>query len=65
MPGLTAEIKQKFQNLACALSPENISCDGELPRAAVEKRYRSLTADWHALERQVGRAVKETEVWSW
>ena len=28
----------------CALSPENLSCDGELPRAEVNRRYRELTA---------------------
>jgi len=26
----------------CALSPENLSCDGELPRAEVNRRYREL-----------------------
>ena len=26
------------------LSPENLSCDGELPRAEVNRRYRELTA---------------------
>jgi hypothetical protein len=25
------------------LSPENLSCDGELPRAEVQRRYRALT----------------------
>lgn len=28
----------------CALSPENLSCDGELPRAEVNRRYRELTS---------------------
>lgn len=28
----------------CALSPENLSCDGELSRAEVNRRYRELTA---------------------
>ena len=28
----------------CKLSPENLSCDGELPRAQVQARYRALTA---------------------
>lgn len=28
----------------CALSPENLSCDGELPRSQVQARYRALTA---------------------
>ena len=27
-----------------ALSPENLTCDGELPRAEVNRRYRELTA---------------------
>ena len=26
-----------------ALSPENLSCDGELPRGEVNRRYRELT----------------------
>ena len=26
------------------LSPENLTCDGELPRSEVNARYRSLTA---------------------
>ena len=33
----------------CALSPENLSCDGELPRAEVNRRYRELTAAATAL----------------
>ena len=26
------------------LSPENLSCDGELPRSQVQARYRALTS---------------------
>ncbi len=32
------------RNIDAALSPENLSCDGELPRAEVNRRYRELTA---------------------
>jgi hypothetical protein len=32
------------RNIDSALSPENLSCDGELPRSQVQARYRSLTA---------------------
>jgi hypothetical protein len=32
------------ESIDCALSPENLSCDGELPRSQVQARYRSLTA---------------------
>jgi hypothetical protein len=28
----------------CALSPENLSCDGELSRTEINRRYRELTA---------------------
>jgi hypothetical protein len=32
------------RNIDSALSPENLSCDGELPRSQVQARYRALTA---------------------
>lgn len=32
------------QRLDADLSPENLSCDGELPRAEVARRYKTLTA---------------------
>ena len=32
------------RNIDAALSPENLSCDGELSRAEVNRRYRELTA---------------------
>ena len=31
------------RHIDAALSPENLSCDGELPRAQVQARYRALT----------------------
>ena len=36
--------KRVAQNIDAALSPENLSCDGELPRSQVQARYRALTA---------------------
>ena len=36
--------KRVAQNIDAALSPENLSCDGELPRSQVQARYRSLSA---------------------
>jgi hypothetical protein len=36
---------QKIANMIDSeLSPENLTCDGELSRSAVQKRYRELTA---------------------
>ena len=41
----TAQGRRRLaESIDCALSPENLSCDGELPRAEVNRRYRELTA---------------------
>ena len=34
--------KRVAQSLDADLSPENLTCDGELPRAAVKRRYQAL-----------------------
>ena len=36
--------KRVAQMIDCELSPENLSCDGELPSSEVNRRYRELTA---------------------
>ena len=41
----TAQGRQRVANsLDADLSPENLTCDGELPRSQVQARYRQLTA---------------------
>ena len=41
----TAAGRQRVaQSLDADLSPENLTCDGELPRAEVARRYKALTA---------------------
>ena len=61
---MTQEQKNKFSRLACQLSPENLTCDGELSNAQVRIRYRQLMKEWNALEREVGRTVTEEETWN-
>ena len=40
----TAAGRQRVADLIdAALSPENLTCDGELPRAEVNRRYKELT----------------------
>jgi len=34
--------KRVAEMIDCALSPENLSCDGELSRSQVQARYREL-----------------------
>jgi hypothetical protein len=60
---MNVQVYQKFLNLASALSPEDLSCDGELPASYVRARYRQLMAEWRKLEKQVGRKVSEDEIW--
>ena len=41
---LNAKDRQRIaEKIDAALSPENLSCDGELPRAEVARRYKFLT----------------------
>lgn len=41
---LNKEDRQKIaDSLDADLSPENLTCDGELPRAEVQRRYNFLT----------------------
>ncbi len=60
---LTPEQFEKFLTLATSLSPENLSCDGELPPAEIRRKVRWLSREWASAEREVGRKVTEDEVW--
>ena len=41
---LNAEDRQKIaDSIDAELSPENLTCDGELPRSQVQARYKFLT----------------------
>jgi hypothetical protein len=51
-----------FLSMACDLSPENLSCDGELSRSEVNARYHSIMRDWRKLEEEIGFEVTENEV---
>ena len=40
----TAKGRQRVADMIdAALSPENLTCDGELPRSQVQARYKALT----------------------
>lgn len=41
-----------FARLENHLSPENLCCDGELPRSEVTRKYRSLMKQWRTLEKK-------------
>jgi hypothetical protein len=48
-----------------ALSPENLSCDGELAPSQVARRRADLNARVRRLNEALGYAPDEGEVWAW
>lgn len=60
---MTDAQRRQFQSLACALSPENLACDGELRGRALATKAKRLRGEWSKLEKAVGRRVSEDEVW--
>ncbi len=63
--GLTEKIKAGFADLACQLSPENLTCDGESLASEVRRRKASILRQWGELERRAGQKVSESEIWGW
>lgn len=57
------EIWEKLSDLACQLSPENLTCDGELSRNMVKLRKASIMKQWAVLEASLGFKVTEDQVW--
>lgn len=41
---ITEDRKAIADRLSSALSPENLSCDGELPRSQIQRKYQTLMA---------------------
>lgn len=57
-------ILREILGVYAALSPENLTCDGEASREWVVRRRTSLNRTLRALEAELGRKVSETEAWS-
>jgi hypothetical protein len=61
----TIQIKARFVQLACDLSPENLHCDGEISRAAAERKRKEIMKEWRALETAFGGEVSEEDTYKW
>ena len=59
---LDARYITQFHDLSNRLSPENLTCDGELSTSEWKMKEKRLLKDWKRLERQVGRTVTEEEI---
>ena len=58
-----AELGKAILSIYCALSPENLTCDGELPMAYVRKRRAQLNRELRQCFRELGRTVSESEAY--
>ena len=54
----------QFRDLYMRLELENLTCDGELSKSEVARKYKRLMKDWKRLERQVGRTVTDEEIFT-
>lgn len=48
---VAADRQRIADSIDADLSPENLTCDGELPRSQVQARYKQLTAAANELKR--------------
>ena len=62
---VTEKLMKDFLRLAGELSPENLTCDGELSEYATQRKHSKLMREWHKLEDVAGQKMTEYEVYDW
>jgi len=65
LPKTKEECQSWFIQLVSELSPENLSCDGELSRGQVQAKLRTIKAEWKELEEIYGEPVSEDQAENW
>jgi hypothetical protein len=63
--GADQHIMQAINCVYGELSPENLTCDGELSRNQVAQRYAELHRKLRSLFAALGREVSEEAAWKW
>lgn len=61
MPETENELMNALGDLCGELSPENLSCDGELSRTGINTKLRAIKGEWKEIEKKLGRKVSEYE----
>ncbi len=56
-------ILDDIKGVYCQLSPENLTCDGELPKYLVQQKYSKLNRELKNLFKELGREVSEEEAY--
>lgn len=62
MPETEQEWLKWLEHIVGDLSPENLTCDGELSHAQVRNKLRELKAEWAQVEAKLGYKVSEEEI---
>lgn len=57
-----SQILDDIRDVDCQLSPENLSCDGELSARQVRVKYRKLMAQRNQLVKELGRKPTTKEL---
>lgn len=58
------QVMTQIRAIYCRLSPENLTCDGELSRREVDRRYARLQRDLRDCFKELGRRVTEDEAFN-
>lgn len=58
-------ILEAIHSVYTELSPEWLTCDGELPAHAVNAKRNKLSTRLNFLFKALGREISETAVWNW
>ena len=58
-----SEIIEELRNIEAELSPENLSCDGELSRSQVQQRYSKLKGQQTLCYAELGRIPSDAELY--
>ena len=61
LPETEKELWTALCNLSSELSPENLSCDGELSRTRINEKLRAIRGEWKEIEKKLGQKVSEYE----
>ena len=59
------EVMSDISNAFFSLSPENLSCDGELSRGETLRRERQIKAQLKGFFDELGKEISEDEALNW
>lgn len=59
------QLLKDLRGVECELSPENLTCDGELPRAEVNRRARRLNKEKVEIIAHLGYTPTDEEIWGY